>query len=82
MRAIAVSTIIALVLCQQCVLSAEAKMKPEDYLSSKQISVRQYGKDWVIKGAHRSVELSESDLSIKIKSAANVWSMKPSQPND
>ena len=85
MRTTAVSTILAaalLVASQQCVFTKEAGMKPEDYLSSKTISVRQNGKQWVIKGAHRAVTLSESDLAVTVKSGANLWTMRPSQPDE
>jgi len=57
-------------------------MKPEDYLSSKTISVRQDGKNWVIKGAYRTVTFSEADMSVTVKSGANVWTMRPSQPDE
>lgn len=57
-------------------------MKPKDFLSSKHITVRQYDKNWVIKGAHRTVDFNQSDLAITVKSGENVWPMKPSQSDD
>jgi hypothetical protein len=81
----AVSAILAaafLISGQQCALSKEAGMKPEDYLSSKTISVRHDGKQWVIKGAHRTVTLNEPDLAVTVRSGANLWTMRPSQPDE
>ncbi|MCX6375043.1 MAG: hypothetical protein NTU88_03200, partial [Armatimonadetes bacterium] len=57
-------------------------MKPEDYLSSKKISVRQDGRNWIIKGEHRTVRLNEVALAVTVKSGPNEWAMRPSQPND
>lgn len=85
MRLTPASTILALVLILTSIHGApckEAEMKPEDFLSSKSISVRQYGKDWVIKGTHRTVTLHGADMSVAVKSGATEWSMRPSQPDE
>jgi hypothetical protein len=66
----------------QTAMCEEAEMKPEDYLSSKKIIVRQDGRKWIIKGEHRTVTLNEADLAVTIKSGPNEWAMRPSQPND
>lgn len=66
----------------QAAMCEGAEMKPEDYLSSKKISVRQDGRNWIIKGEHRTVTLNEADLAVTVKSGPNEWAMRPSQPND
>ena len=84
-RATAISTILALVLFlahQYSALSKEVEMRPEDYLSSKTISVRQNGRNWIIEGAHRTVTFSESDFAVTVKSVGNMWSLRPSQPDE
>lgn len=55
---------------------------PSDFLSSKTISVRRDGRDWIIEGEHRKVTLSETDLAVTIKSGRYVWRMRPSQPDE
>jgi len=57
-------------------------MKPQDFLSSKTISVRQDGRDWIIEGEHRKVTLGGSDLAVSVESGRNTWRMRPSQPDD
>jgi len=75
--------IIALCLIPACsAMSEEANMKPEDFLTSKTISVRQYGPIWTIKGVHLTVTLNEADLAVTVKSGPNIWRMRPSQPDD
>jgi len=85
MRITALSAVLAVAFVlagQQCALAKEADMKPEDYLSSKSISVRQYGKEWVIKGVHRTVTFSQADMAVTVKSQANTWTMRPSQSDE
>lgn len=85
MRITALSAILALAFIlagRQCALTKEADMKPEDFLSSKSISVRQDGKQWVIKGTHRTVTFSEADMAVTVKTGPNVWTMMPSQPDE
>jgi hypothetical protein len=79
LRGAIVSAVLALGVGALCV---GAEMKPVDYLSSKHISVRHHGKQWVIKGVHRSVTFDESDMAVTVKSGENVWPMRPSQPDD
>ncbi len=80
MRLLAILVLILIPVCNA--LSEEAQMKPEDFLSSKTISVTQDGRVWTIKGAHRTVTLNEADLVVTIKSGSNVWKMRASQPDD
>ena len=57
-------------------------MTPEDYLSSRTISVRNYGNTWSIKGTHRTVTLDRTNLAVEVRSGSSRWKMRAAQPND
>ena len=78
----AILLLVLLLVCAKGSPPKEVEMKPEDYLSSKTISVRQDGRNWTIQGAHRAVTFSESDLAVTVSSGPVVWSLRPSQPDE